>query len=137
MLLAGADKVYFNGLPPFHVGGANCAGLAPLSQGDTIVLLTAAGYRNPARHQNFWAFVARFRPTVIAMVPTSWGAAINVPSDGTICPPSSCAMSGGSAMPIEIANAVRAKLKVPVIEGWGMTEVHGFGSMNPVGGEAG
>ncbi len=136
MLLPEADNVYFNGLPPFHVGGAVCAGLGPLSRGNTIVLLTPAGFRNPLVMQNLWAFVARFRPTVLGMVPTSWGAALNVPTDGHDLSSVKLCNVGGSAMPVEIANAVRAKLKVPVIEGWGMTEVHGYGSMNPVGGEA-
>jgi fatty-acyl-CoA synthase len=136
MLLPGAENVYFNGLPPFHVGGAICAGLGPLSRGNTTVLLTAAGYRNPLVMQNLWAFVARFRPSVLGMVPTSWGAALNVPSDGHDLSSIKLANVGGSAMPVEIAKAVQAKLKVPVIEGWGMTEVHGYASMNPAGGEA-
>ncbi len=135
-LLPGPDNVFFNGLPPFHVGGAICAGLAPLSRGNTIVLLTPAGYRNPLVIQHLWAFVARFRPTVLGMVPTSWGAALNVPTDGHDLSSVKLCNVGGSAMPVEIAKAVQAKLKAPVIEGWGMTEVHGYGSMNPAGSEA-
>lgn len=135
-LLPEPDNVFFNGLPPFHVGGAICAGLAPLSRGNAIVLLTPAGYRNPLVVQNLWAFVARFRPTVLGMVPTSWGAALNVPAEGLDLSSIKLANVGGSAMPVEIAKTVQAKLKVPVIEGWGMTEVHGYASMNPAGGEA-
>jgi fatty-acyl-CoA synthase len=131
-----ADEVYFNGLPPFHVGGATCAGLAPLSRGATIVLLTAAGYRNPRIVQNLWGLVERFRPTVLGMVPTSWGAALNVPSAGRDLSSVRLCNVGGSAMPVEIAKAVQEKLHAPVIEGWGMTELHGYGSMNPVAGEA-
>lgn len=136
MLLPGADNLYFNGLPPFHVGGAICAGLGPLSRGNTIVLLTPGGFRNPLIIQNLWALVARFRPTVLGMVPTSWGAALNVPSDGHDLSSVKLCNVGGSTMPVEIAKAVQAALKVPVIEGWGMTEVHGYASMNPAGGEA-
>jgi len=39
-------------------------------------------------------------------------------------------------MPVEIAKAVQDKLHAPVIEGWGMTEVHGFATMNPAAGES-
>lgn len=134
-LLSGPENVYFDGLPPFHVGGAICAGLAPLSRGNTIVLLTPAGYRNPVVMQNLWTFVERFRPTVLGMVPTSWGAALNLPTEGRDLSSIKLANVGGSAMPVEVAKTVQAKLKVPVIEGWGMTEVHGYASMNPAGGE--
>ncbi|HYM32982.1 MAG TPA: acyl-CoA synthetase [Candidatus Cybelea sp.] len=130
------DQVYFNGLPPFHVGGATCAGLAPLSRGATIVLLTAAGLRNPLVVQNLWKLVDRFRPTVLGMVPTSWGAALNIPSDGCDLTSIKLCNVGGSTMPVEIAKAVQDKLHAPVIEGWGMTEVHGFASMNPAAGES-
>jgi fatty-acyl-CoA synthase len=135
-LRAGTGEVFFNGLPPFHVGGATCAGLAPLSRGATIVLLTAAGYRNPVVMQNLWALVDRFRPTVLGMVPTSWGAALNIPSDGYDLSSIKLCNVGGATMPVEIAKAVQAKLNAPVIEGWGMTEVHGFGTMNPAAGES-
>ena len=38
-------------------------------------------------------------------------------------------------MPVELARAVERRLAAPVVEGWGMTELHGFGSMNPAAGE--
>ncbi len=131
----GSDEVYLNGLPLFHVGGANCAGLSPLSQGATVVLLTATGYRNQAVIRNFWAHVERFRATVIPMVPTSWGAVMNVPSDSFDLASVQLCHAGGSAMPIELARTVERRLKAPVVEGWGMTELHGFGAMNPASGE--
>lgn len=131
----GADETYFNGLPPFHVGGATCAGLAPFANGATVVLLTAAGYRHPQIMSNFWALVERFRPTVIGMVPTSWGVALTVPSEGFDQSSIKLCTCGGAAMPVEVAKAVQAKVTAPLIEGWGMTEVHGFASMNPAGGE--
>jgi fatty-acyl-CoA synthase len=135
VLLPGAEQVFFNGLPPFHVGGSTVLGLMPLAGGATMVMLSPAGYRNPRIVNNIWAHVARFRPTVFGMVPTSWGAALNVPSEGFDVSSIRLCQVGGSAMPVEIAKAVQAKLKAPVVEGWGMTEVHGYASMNPVDGE--
>lgn len=132
----GADEVYLNGLPPFHVGGATCAGLAPFANGATVVLLTAAGYRHPQVMANFWALVDRFRPTVIGMVPTSWGVALTVPSEGFDLSSVKLCTCGAATMPVEVAKAVQAKVRAPLVEGWGMTELHGFGSMNPAGGEA-
>jgi fatty-acyl-CoA synthase len=135
VLRPGPDEIYFNGLPPFHVGGATCAGLAPFANGATVVMLTAAGFRHPQIMSNIWALVERFRPTVVGMVPTSWGAALNAQSEVFDLTSIKLCNSGGSAMPVEIAKAVQAKLKLPVVEGWGMTELHGYASMNPAGGE--
>jgi fatty-acyl-CoA synthase len=136
LMRPGPDEVYFNGLPPFHVGGATCAGLAPFANGATVVLLTAAGYRHPQVMANLWAFVARFRPTTLGMVPTSWGVALGLPRDGVDFSSIKLANSGGATMPVEIAKAVRAMLPAPLVEGWGMTETHGFSSMNPAAGES-
>jgi fatty-acyl-CoA synthase len=129
-----ADDILFNGLPLFHVGGMNCAGLAPLSRGASIVLLTPTGYRNASVVADFWRLVERFRPTVIGMVPTSWGAVMNVPSDG--CDTSSIRLcnAGAAALPVELGRAVERRLGVPMVEGWGMTELHGFGTASPSAG---
>lgn len=135
VLRSGPNETYFNGLPPFHVGGATCAGLGPFSNGATVVMLTAAGFRHPQIMSNIWALVARFRPTVLGMVPTSWGAALNTPSGGLDVSSIKLCNCGGSAMPVEIAKAVQEKLKLPMVEGWGMTELHGYASMNPAGGD--
>ena len=136
IMRVGADELYFNGLPPFHVGGATCTGLGPFSEGATVVLLTAAGYRHPQVMSNFWALVDRFRPTVIGMVPTSWGVVLNLPSDGHDLSSVKLAASGAAALPVEVAKALEQKLPAPLIEGWGMTELHGFGSMNPSAGDS-
>jgi fatty-acyl-CoA synthase len=134
-LLTGAGDIYFDALPPFHVGGSTCAGLAPWSRGATVVMLTPLGMRNPLVGGNFWKLVERFRPTVVGMVPTVWGALLNVPSDGHDISSIKLTNCGGSTMPVELANAVKRKLNVPVVEGYGMTEVHGFSTMNPAAGE--
>ncbi|MFC0282515.1 acyl-CoA synthetase [Camelimonas abortus] len=131
----GPGQVLLNGLPPFHVGGATCAGLMPLTRGATIVIMTAAGYRNPLVVQNIWAHVARFRATGLGMVPTSWGAALNVPLDGHDVSSLRLIQSGGSGIAPEVARAASRLLGVPMVEGWGMTETHGFATMNPGAGE--
>ena len=135
MLRGGADEVCFNGLPLFHVGGATCGGLSPHMSGGTVVLLTPTGMRNPGVVNNFWRLIERFRPSVVGAVPTSWGALLNVDSGDADISSIKLTNCGGSPMPVEIANAVKRKLNVPVVEGYGMTEVHGFSSMNPAAGE--
>ncbi|GAN76200.1 AMP-binding protein [Acidisphaera rubrifaciens] len=132
--LSDADTL-FAGLPPFHVGGAYCGGLAPLSRGATLVMLTAAGMRNPDVVRNYWRLVARFRPTVLPMVPTSWAATMQVPCDPADHAGVRAGNVGGAPMPVAVAEGAQARLGVPVIEGWGMTELHGFGTMNPIDGD--
>ena len=129
------DDVWLMGLPIFHVGGANCAGLTALSLGATCVLLTSAGYRNPAVIANLWAFAERFRASVIGMVPTSWGAALNAPTEGFDLSNLRVCVSGAATLPHEIAREAERRLGRPICEGWGMTETHGFGAMTPALGE--
>lgn len=130
-----ADDVFFNGLPQFHVGGAMCAGLAPLCAGQQIVLLTPLGLRNPNVVRDHWQLVERFRPTVIGGVPTSLAALLNLPREGFDLSSVKFVLTGGSAVPIEIARRFERELGIKVVEGYGMTEVHGYSSMNPAGGE--
>jgi len=129
------DDVWTTGLPLFHVGGACCAVLTALHQGATNVLLTPAGYRNPNVVRNLWALVQRFRVTVVGMVPTSWGAALNVPVDGFDLSSLRLCFTGASTMPAETSRGVERLLGLPVHEGWGMTELHGYGTMTPAQGE--
>ncbi len=132
----GEDEVMFNGLPPFHVGGGYAAGLMPLSLGAEIVLMTPGGFRNRDVIASFWRHVERFRPTVVAMVPTSWSAVMNVPIDNADISSVRLCHAGGAAMPLETAHQVEQRLGRQIVEGWGMTELHGFGAMNPAGGES-
>ncbi len=135
-LLPGPDDVYFNGLPLFHVGGAIVGGLNPMAGGCTTVLLSPLGMRNPLVGGSFWKLVERFRPTMVGSVPTVWGSLMNVPLDG--CDISSLKLlnCGGSPMPVELAKAVQRRIPAPIVEGFGMTELHGYATMNPGRGES-
>ena len=130
-----AQDVFLNGLPPFHVGGGYAAGLMPLTRGARVIIATAAGMRNRDLIGNLWKHVERFRPTVLAMVPTSWGAALNTPVGGADVSSVRLCHAGGAAMPVEMAKTVERTLGCQIVEGWGMTELHGFGTMNPGLGE--
>lgn len=63
------------------------------------------------------------RPTLTAMVPTILGDLLRADADETL--DLSCfraLVSGGSAVPSSMIEAVRDRWSVPVIQGWGMTE---------------
>ena len=110
------------GLPLFHVGGALTQGLAPLSAGGTLVVLSPAGWRNPNAVRNVWRLVERYRPELFGGVPTVLGAALNVPVDGADTSSIRYCSGGGSAIPVPIGKAYEERFRVPVLEVYGMTE---------------
>ena len=66
----GAEDRFVIALPLFHVGGAFCGSLAAFGVGATMVLPTAASFRNPDVVANFWRIVEGHRATLGALVPT-------------------------------------------------------------------
>jgi len=110
------------GLPLFHVGGALTQGLQPLAMGGTLVVLSAAGWRNPAAVKNVWRLVERHRPELFGGVPTVLAAALNVPVDGADVSSIRACSGGGSAIPVPIGKAYEERFRVPVLEVYGMTE---------------
>ncbi len=48
------EHVVLCGLPLFHVNAVHVTGLAPLSVGASVVLLSPAGYRDPGVIKHFW-----------------------------------------------------------------------------------
>ncbi len=99
-LEVGADDRILIALPMFHVGGAFCSSLPALGAGATMIVPTAAGFRNPEVVACFWRIIERQRVTIGALVPTGLGAVAAVPLDGadisslrffgtgaSVCPP--------------------------------------------------
>lgn len=132
------EEVFLTGMPLFHVSGALIMGLTPLASGQTIVIPTPMGMRNPAVLRHYWPLVQRLEVTQICAVPTTMAALLNLPPEGSEAPGSHSrarfCLSGGAAVPVEIANRFTARYGLPVLEGYGMTEVHGYATMNPYAG---
>ena len=122
MLPLGAGRNLLYGLPLFHVGGALTQCLAPLASGGTLVVVSAAGWRNPQAIRNVWRLVERYRPELFGAVPTVIGAAINVPVGDADVSSLRCVSGGGSAIPVAIGKVCMERLQVPVLEVYGMTE---------------
>ncbi|MDQ2928759.1 MAG: acyl-CoA synthetase [Pseudomonadota bacterium] len=135
MLPCGDGRNLLFGLPLFHVGGALTQCLAPLSSGGTLVVLSAAGWRNPQAIRNVWRLVARYRPELFGGVPTVIGAAMNVPVDGADVSSIRIISGGGSAIPVAVGKTCMAKLQVPVLEVYGMTETSSVHCMSYSGRE--
>ena len=89
-------------LPLFHVGGAFCGSLPALGAGATMILPTAAGFRNPDVVANFWRIVEAQRVTGSALVPTALGAAAAADARGCDLKSLSFFGTGASVCPPEI-----------------------------------
>ncbi len=124
-----------NPLPQFHVGGSLFGALSPVANGWTVVVPTPLGARNPNVVRDYWAIVERNRIDIGGAVPTTLAAIMNVPRDGHDTSSLKCFVTGGSTVPVELIRRIERDVGVPVIEGYGMTEVHCYSTMNPLHGE--
>ncbi len=131
----GPGAVLLNPLPQFHVGGSLFGALSPIANGWTIVIPTPLGARNPNVVRDYWGIVERNRVNVGGAVPTTLAAIMNVPRDGHDLSSLKCFVTGGSTVPVELIRRIEREVGVPVIEGYGMTEVHCYSTMNPLHGE--
>ena len=129
------SEIVLAGLPLFHIAGAIILGLTRLTCGQTSVLLTPNGLRNPAVLRNHWALAERFRATIVGGVPTSLAVLLDMPDDQHDRSHIKLCFSGAAALPVEVANRFQARFRLPVCQGYGMTEVHGFATVNPSAGE--
>lgn len=130
MGLAGPGQGLLFGLPLFHVGGALTQGLAPLANGGHVVVLGAAGWRDPRALRNVWRLVQRYRPRLFGAVPTVLAAALQVPLDGADISSLRRVSGGGSAIPVAVIDAYEQRLHLPVLEVYGMTETSSVHTMS-------
>jgi fatty-acyl-CoA synthase len=123
----GANLLF--GLPLFHVGGALTQALTMLSNGGCLVVLSPAGWRNPASVKNVWGLVERFKPETLSSVPTVLAAAAAVPPGNADISSLRYAAGGGSAIPVAVGKTLQDKYGLPVLEVYGMTETSSVHTM--------
>ncbi|MBI5265141.1 MAG: acyl-CoA synthetase [Bradyrhizobium sp.] len=124
---AGGNLLF--GMPLFHVGGSLTQALAALSAGSCLIVLSPAGWRNPASVKNIWGLVERFKPEGLTSVPTVLAAALAVPPGNADLSSLKFAAGGGSAIPVAVGKAIQEKYKLPVLEVYGMTETSSVHTM--------
>src|SRR5579863_7406773 len=116
----GANLLF--GMPLFHVGGSLTQALSSLAAGNSLVVLSPIGWRNPAAVKNIWGLVERFKPEIFSSVPTVLAAALSIPPGNADVSSLRYAAGGGSAIPVAVGKAIEESFKIPVIEVYGMTE---------------
>ncbi len=122
MLNAGPGRPMLFGLPLYHVGGALTQGLSGLAAGGSLVVLSAAGWRNAAAVKNVWKLLERFKCPVFGGVPTVLAAAAAIPWDGVDLSSLRAFSGGGSAIPVAVGEKFASHFGLPVLEVYGMTE---------------
>ncbi|WP_037474975.1 AMP-binding protein [Sphingobium sp. ba1] len=124
-----ADQVVPFGLPMFHVGGGVIASMRTLILGQTMVVLTPAGFRTPGLTENFWALADRFGFTQFISVPTVFADLLATYSGGgtTI----RYFIAGASKLPASLCKSYEKLFGSGIYEGYGMTETAGFCCVNP------
>ncbi|MEQ9812301.1 MAG: AMP-binding protein [Azospirillaceae bacterium] len=127
------DDVVINGFPIFHVAGAFVYGLSTLSVGATQLIPGRLGMRNRAFMDAFWRQVERHRASILAAVPTILSGLLSRPLDADIAS-LRYALTGGSPLPPELAEAFEHRTGVPVRNIFGMTETAGGIAVEPVHG---
>ena len=126
----GSTDVVALGMPYFHVGGAICLALASMVFGQTMIIVSPDGFRDPCVVARFWDLVGAHGVTLAGSAPTT-AAAIVASYAGTPPPSDFRYWSGGATVPIQVAREFREKFGVPLREGWGMTELQGALIINP------
>lgn len=118
------DGVVGHAMPNFHVGGAVAMGMRGIVFAQTLVTLTAAGFRNPAMVPAFWDIVRRYGMTSITAAPTTAAAILAQGGDG----PATLRQftTGGGPQSPHMARAFHNRYGLHLREVWGGTEFHGI-----------
>ena len=123
-----ADDNYMCVLPMFHVFAFTTCVLCPLLSGATITILE------------------KFHPkevvdsflnddiTVFMGVPTMYVVLLEACKNNSTFPKLRLAVSGGAALPVEVFRQAKDILKLPVVEGYGLTEASPVVCFNPLDG---
>jgi long-chain acyl-CoA synthetase len=119
------DGVSLCTLPLFHSFGQTSVMNASLFKGDTLVLLPKFDPKSA------FELMQKHRVTVFQGVPTMYFALLNYPEYAQYDLSSlQYAVSGGSAMPVEVLRAFEERYKVTVLEGYGLSETSPVASFN-------
>jgi fatty-acyl-CoA synthase len=131
------DDVLTATLPLFHVGGTICCSLSLFLTGAQVLVMSPSGMRNPAMVAGFWRIAERYGATLVGGVPTSVGAALDVPLGTADLGKVRAGFCGAASLPAAVGERFRKLLGKSLHEVYGMTEASGLISVDPAGSEGG
>lgn len=122
-----------NGFPLFHVAGVFVYGLAALAVGGTVYIPTLLGMRNQAFMANAWRLFEAHGISHLGCVPTTLASLAHSHEQAEVKDTAGVqfALTGGSALPAEIAGHFESRTGVPVRNIFGMTECAGIVAIEP------
>jgi long-chain acyl-CoA synthetase len=125
LLQVGPDDVLFGGLPLFHAFGQTCALNTAVAAGATLTLLPRF---DPQRALEI---IARDKVTVFLGVPTMYAALLHAElPEGFDTGGLRLAVSGGSALPVEVLHGFERRFGAGVLEGYGLSETSPVAAFN-------
>ena len=127
MLSVIPDDRFVAVLPMFHTFMLTVCVLLPLLVGGSIVLVKSL---HPPK--NVVADIIRHRGTILPAVPPFFRALANAPLPPGF--PVRVCISGGAPLPVQLLRDFNAKMPIPLIEGYGLSEASPVCSMNPLTG---
>ena len=126
--LSNADRCLLI-LPLFHVNGIVVSVLSPLAAGGA----TSITARFSA--SSFFDTIEAIRPTYFSAVPAIYAMLTALPDD--VVPDTSSlkfAICGAAPMPAEMIHRFEARYRIPIVEGYGLSECTCAATLNPIDG---
>lgn len=124
-LQARPDDIYMCVLPMFHVFAFTACVLLPLWSGATISILEAFQPKEVVET------LVKDDITIFMGVPAMYVVLLEAGKKNITFPKLRMAVSGGAALPVEIYRQGRDIMKLPIIEGYGLTEASPAVAFNP------
>ncbi|MFA5038778.1 MAG: long-chain fatty acid--CoA ligase [Candidatus Omnitrophota bacterium] len=123
-------------LPLFHSFAATVCMLMPLHEGASIVIM-----KSPRPIRKLIRMIRKHRVTIFVGIPSLYGIMkdLRLPRwlPGRLLKllnPLRLAISGAAALPPEVFKGFEKKFRLPLLEGYGLTEASPVVSLNPLGG---
>ena len=123
------------GLPLFHCNGTCVTGLLPFALGGEVVILSAAGYRNPSIMKNFYKIVAHYKPVFFSCVPTVLSVLLDTPVGDADISSLKYLICGAAPLSVELFRRFEEHSGMKILEGYGLTESTCASCVNPKDGE--
>src|SRR5690606_17853827 len=104
-----------------HVNALHVTGLGPFMHGIPVVSLGPLGYRDKTLLADFWHIIEHYRVTSFSGVPTVYASLPPIP-DGVDISSLRAGAVGAAPLPKKVRTAFESSAKVPMLEGYGLTE---------------